>query len=158
MRGPQEGRVISAAQAREPRAPGDKAQDLAIPLGNQGREDTGQRGRSCHRAHLSCAGQCRQHVALPGSRGLGAAGLNVGADFWVGELTTASVVVPPYVTLSLGRSGAAREHGPHRINSSQGAVPLPGGGAAPLVLTPDYQQSRTLPHKTSWKERERANS
>ena len=41
MRGPQEGRVISAAQAREPRAPGDKAQDLAIPLGN--REPGGHR-------------------------------------------------------------------------------------------------------------------
>ena len=95
MRGPQEGRAISAAQAREPRAPGDKAQDLAIPLGNRGREDTGQRGRSCHRAHLSCAGQCHQHPVLPGSCGLGTAGLNVGADFRIGELAAASVVVPP---------------------------------------------------------------
>ena len=111
MRGPQEGRVISAAQAREPRAPGDKAQDLAIPLGNQGREDTGQRGRSCHRAHLSCAGQCHQHPVLPGSCGLGTAGLNVGADFRIGELTTASVVVPPVSPCAWDRAGPPENRG-----------------------------------------------
>ena len=44
--------------------------------------------------------------------------VTVGADSRGGNLAAASVVVPPCVTLCLGRSGAARGQRPHRINSS----------------------------------------
>ena len=44
--------------------------------------------------------------------------VTTGADTRAGELAATSVVVPSGVTLCLGWSRAAREQGPHRINSS----------------------------------------
>ena len=67
----------------------------------------------------------------PGPCGLGAAVVTAGADSRAGEPAAATVVVPPGVTVCLGRGGAARGQGPHGINSSHWAVHLAGGGAAP---------------------------
>ena len=44
--------------------------------------------------------------------------VTAGADSRAGELATATIVVPPDVTLYLGLSRATREQGPHKINSS----------------------------------------
>ena len=54
----------------------------------------------------------------PGQCRPGAAGVTGGADSRAGGLATATVVVPPGVTLCLGLSGAAREQGPQGVNSS----------------------------------------
>ena len=89
------------------------------PLGTGGgREDTGQQGRSCCWAPLSCTDQRPPTPEHPGPCGGEAAVVTAGPDSRSGELATASLVVPPCVTLCLGWSRATREQGPHRINSS----------------------------------------
>ena len=63
----------------------------------------------------SCAHQRPPPPEHPGQDILGAAVVNAGADSKAGELVSTSGVVPPGVTLSLGRRGATREQG---VNSS----------------------------------------
>ena len=105
-----------AVQAPEPRAPGDTAQDPALPPDR--RMPGGHRATRTLllRVGLSCADQCprRQSIQAPGSGGVV---VSAGADSTAGELAALTVVVPPGVTLYLGLRSAAREQGPHRINS-----------------------------------------
>ena len=96
---------------------GDTAQDPALPPGQaesrrtQDSEDAPATGRP--RAVQVSAPCPPEH---PGPCGLVAAGITAGADTRAGELATASVLVPPDVTLCLGRSRATTEQEPHGVN------------------------------------------
>ena len=130
-----------------------------IPLGHVGA------GRTQDREDAPAAGPPRAvQVSAPHARSIQAP-TDWGLQELLRELTLGLKSWPPpvllflpYVTLCLGWSGATREHGSHRINSSQVAMPLAGAGAAPSGHTPDNQKRRPLPQKITWKETGRASS
>ena len=111
--------AIPAAQAPDPRAPGDTAQDAALPLGKgRGGEGTGEQGFSSRRVPPSWAD--KHPPTLGASRPVWeTAVVTAGANSGAGRLDAASVVVPPGVTLCLGSIPGipTREQGPHRIKS-----------------------------------------
>ena len=149
-------------QWRRPQSPGSRGHSPGSgdPLGTcGGQEDTGPRGRSCRGAPPRAV-----QVSAPHARSIQAP-TDWGLQELLRELTLGLKSWPPpvllflpYVTLCLGWSGATREHGSHRINSSQVAMPLAGAGAAPSGHTPDNQKRRPLPQKITWKETGRASS
>ena len=110
---------IPVTQTPDPRALGATAQDPALVLGQA--ED----GRVQDSEDAPATG-CPQAVQISASRPRSIQGsvdwetvvVTAGADSRAGELAAASVVVPPGVILCLGWSGATREQGPHRVNSS----------------------------------------
>ena len=114
--------MIPVAQAPEPTALGDTVQDLALLLGQveagrtQDSEDTPAARR--RRAVQISAPQPRSIQAIQASVEWETVEVTAGADSRAGELATASGVVPPGVTLSLGQRGATREQRLHGVNSS----------------------------------------
>ena len=101
---------IPAAQALDPRAPGDTVHDLALPPGQakveraQDREGT---GRSVPLTREYQASVDRETALVTG-----------GADSRAGDPAVASAFVPTGVTLCLGRSRATREQEPKGVNRS----------------------------------------
>ena len=124
MHGP--GRAIPEAQAPDPRVLGDTARIRRSPWDMWG--PGGHRTAGHPRAVQVSAPHARS-IQAPTDWGLQELlrELTLGLKSWPPPV----LLFLPYVTLCLGWSGATREHGSHRINSSQVAMPLAGAGAAP---------------------------
>ena len=110
------GSTIPAAQTLDARAPGDSAQDPALPSGQveAGRAQDSEDAPVSRHPKL-CRSRCPQSIQAS------AAGETVvvtaGADSRAGRLAAASHIVPPCVTLCLVGSQPPRKRG-LRINSS----------------------------------------
>ena len=138
------------AQSTRGHGPGSSAPSRT----GRGWEETGQQGRSCRRVHISTLRPRSIQVPADWEPMV----VTAEADSRAGELATATVVVPPDVTLCLGLS---RRQGAGASQNKQlplNRVHLTGAGQLPQVHTPDNQHSRPLPQKTCWKDRGRASS
>ena len=90
---------VPAAQAPDSRAPGNTAQDPALPLGQvELPRGPGQRRCSCHGAPQPCRSAPTALRSIQASADWETVVVTVGADSSTGDLATTSVVVPPGVT------------------------------------------------------------
>ena len=145
-------------QAPEPRVPGDTARILHSL---QDRQRPG-RHRTARILLLPGAPQLCRSAPLPpehpGQCRLGDVVFPAGADSWAEELTSASVVVPPGVSLCLRWSGPPGNRGLTGQTAPTEPCTQQGVEQCPQVHTHESQHSRPLPQKTSWKDRGRASS
>ena len=123
--------MIPAAQAPEPRAPGNTAPDPAPPP----RQAGAGRAQDSEDAPVpgapSCAGQGPPPQNHLGQWGLGAGVVTVGVDSRAGDLAAVSVV-PPGVTWCFQRWGhQGLEASSHGVNSSHEFAPGRGQGSSP---------------------------